>query len=143
VAALVQERRVTDRPRFDGRRQREALTGLQKASGLDATTVARAVNLSYPQYNRYLWGRVPLRTDQIADFAAAYGVPTAELIRALGLLDPAPEETIIELRLSPNEDEMLQQVEGLPDEIREQMLRVFRRSVEIHEQTSSGLVHRN
>jgi hypothetical protein len=28
-----------------------------------------------------------LRTDQIADFAAAYGVTTAHLTRALGLLD--------------------------------------------------------
>jgi hypothetical protein len=78
---------VMDRPTFDGQRQRDALKALQESSGRDATAVARDVGLSYPQYNRYLWGRVPLRTDQIATFAAAYGATSAELSRALGLLD--------------------------------------------------------
>lgn len=79
-----------ERAAFDGRRQREALTDLQQRAGLDATSAAQAVHLSYPQYNRYLWGHVPLRTDQIRLFAMAYGVSPAELTRALGLLD---EET--------------------------------------------------
>jgi transcriptional regulator with XRE-family HTH domain len=81
---------TVDRPGFDGERQREALQALQKAAGLEATAVAQAVGLSYPQYNRYLWGRVPLRTDQISAFAAAYKVSRAELTRALGLLDDEP-----------------------------------------------------
>lgn len=78
---------------FDGQRQRDALTELQKRAGLEATAAAQAVNLSYPQYNRYLWGRVPLRTDQIRTFAAAYGVSKADLTRALGLLDDEVTES--------------------------------------------------
>lgn len=82
---------VMERPRaaFDGRRQRDALTAYQKRAGLDATTAAKAVHLSYPQYNRYLWGSVPLRTDQIRLFADAYGIAQADLTRALGLMDEA------------------------------------------------------
>lgn len=80
---------VADRQTFDGQRQRDALTAFQKAAGMDATMGARAVGLSYPQYNRYLWGRVPLRTDQIPSFAAAYGITKAELSQALGLFDDA------------------------------------------------------
>lgn len=87
---------TVDRPGFDGERQREALDALQKAAGLQATTAAQAVGLSYPQYNRYLWGQVPLRTDQIPAFAAAYKVSKAELIRALGLLDEAVDPAIRE-----------------------------------------------
>lgn len=93
MAVIWQDVRVGDRSAFDGQRQADALSGFQKAAGLDATKAARAVSLSYPQYNRYLWGQVPLRTDQIAAFAAAYGVKKAELTRALGLLDDAVIET--------------------------------------------------
>lgn len=87
---------TVDRPGFDGEQQREALTALQKAAGLEATAAAQAVGLSYPQYNRYLWGRVPLRTDQISAFAAAYKVSRAELTRALGLLDDEVDPAIRE-----------------------------------------------
>jgi hypothetical protein len=83
VAVIWQDRRVT----FDGQRQRAALERFQEATELDATAIARAVGLSYPQYNRYRWGRLPLRTDQIPVFAAAYGVTTATLTQALGLMD--------------------------------------------------------
>lgn len=85
-----------DRATFDRRRQREALTEFQKRAGLDATAAAQAVHLSYPQYNRYLWGRVPLRTDQIQRFASAYGVRQAELTRALGLLEE-PDEAVYDM----------------------------------------------
>jgi hypothetical protein len=87
---------AVNRPGFDGEQQREALTALQKAAGLEATAAAQAVGLSYPQYNRYLWGHVPLRTDQISAFAAAYKVSRAELTRALGLLDDEVDPAIRE-----------------------------------------------
>lgn len=87
MLSLATDRAVIDRPTFDGQRQRDALTAAQKRSGRDATDVAHEVGLSYPQYNRYLWGRLPLRTDQIAAFAAAYRITKAELSRALGLMD--------------------------------------------------------
>ena len=86
---------VADKPVFDGQQQRQALEALQKAAGIDATAAARSVGLSYPQYNRYLWGRVPLRTDQIRTFAQAYGVTTAALTRALGLLDDEPDAVLL------------------------------------------------
>jgi len=84
---------VVRRPVFDGQKQRTALETFQKDAGIDATTAAKSVGLSYPQYNRYLWGRVPLRTDQIATFAAAYRVSSADLSRALGLMDETPSAT--------------------------------------------------
>lgn len=78
---------VSERPRFDGQQQREALTTLQRGSGKDATTVAQEVHLSYPQYNRYLWGRIPLRVDQFESFAKAYGVTPRDLVDRI-LSDP-------------------------------------------------------
>lgn len=92
MAVRWQDVDVSERPPFDGQRQRDALTRFQGEAGIDATVAARAVNLSYPQYNRYLWGRLPLRTDQIPAFAAAYGVATATLTRALGLLDEPADD---------------------------------------------------
>lgn len=74
---------VSGKPAFDGGRQREVLTALQKASERDATAVARDVHLSYPQYNRYLWGQLPLRSDQFRTFAAAYDVPVWTMLRLL------------------------------------------------------------
>lgn len=71
---------VADRPTFDGTRQREALTALQRASGRDATAIAKDVGLSYPQYNRYLWGHLPLRLDQVEPFAFAYGTSPRRLV---------------------------------------------------------------
>ena len=87
VAVAMDEQR----PRFDGRRQRAALVRLQQKAGRNATTVASEVGLSYPQYNRYLWGRTPLRSDQFAAFARAYGVSVAELAEALGFGEPPPD----------------------------------------------------
>lgn len=43
--------------------------------------------MSDPNYRRYVAGRVPLRYDQFAAFAGAYGVTVAELTRSIGLLD--------------------------------------------------------
>lgn len=76
--------------------QSEALSGLQDAAGLEATTAAGLVGLSYPMYNRYLWGQVPLRTDQIPVFAKAFRVSTADLTRALGLMDDEVDPALLE-----------------------------------------------
>jgi hypothetical protein len=92
VAVLCQDVRVGYRDTAAGERQHAALSRFQQESKLDATTIARAVGLSYPQYNRYLWGKLPLRTDQITTFARAYGIPRAELTRELGLLDALPDD---------------------------------------------------
>lgn len=87
MVVLWQDECVRYRDTAAGQQQREALARFQKDAGLDATVAAGLVGLSYPQYNRYLWGKLPLRTDQVPLFAAAYGITKAELTRALGLLD--------------------------------------------------------
>ena len=96
MTVLAQYVVMVRRSVFDGQRQREALEALQKAAGIDATTAAKGVGLSYPQYNRYLWGKTPLRTDQVATFSAVYGVTKAELSRALGLMDDEVDPAIRE-----------------------------------------------
>lgn len=78
---------MVGRATWDGQRQRRALAALVDASPHDATELARMAGLSYPQFLRYVWGKVPLRTDQIPVFAAALGVTTAALVSDLGLLD--------------------------------------------------------
>lgn len=92
-------RQRIQKPAFDGDRQAKALSELQEAAGIDATVAAQLVGLSYPQYNRYLWGRVPLRTDQFRAFAEAYGVTRAALARALGLMDDEVDP-VLEARLA-------------------------------------------
>lgn len=72
--------KVQSRTPFDGSRQREALTALQRESGKAATAVAAEIGRSYNQYLRYVWGQTPLRIDQLETFAAAYGVPVRRLV---------------------------------------------------------------
>ena len=72
------------RTAFDGRVQRAALTDLQARSGKTATDLASEVGLSDPQYRRYVWGKLPIRSDQLSSFASAYGVTVPELSSALG-----------------------------------------------------------
>jgi hypothetical protein len=118
VAVCRRDVDVEYRDTAAGQRQHEALSRFQRDAGLDATQAARTVGLSYPQYNRYLWGRLPLRTDQIPRFAAAYGVPKSELTRALGLLDDAmdqPWSMREALRSHLTEDEIERQVEKHKD----------------------------
>ena len=47
MALLWRDIQMVERVTFDGQKQRDALTGFQAASGIDATTAARAVHLSY------------------------------------------------------------------------------------------------
>jgi hypothetical protein len=134
VAILWRDIQMVERVTFDGQKQRDALTGFQAASGIDATTAARAVHLSYPQYNRYLWGKLPLRTDQIPLFAAAYGISKAELTRALGLMDdeidPVLRERVIaalgpeaERRTPEYIDEVTLRLSQQDEDVREDALR--------------------
>ncbi len=78
---------MVGRTAFNGDRQRVVLSKLQKRSGMGATEVARAVGLSYPQYLKYAWGKVPLRSDQLATFAAVYGVDPLDLSAELNGAD--------------------------------------------------------
>lgn len=71
------------RARFDGVRQRDALARFQKASGYEATEIAARVGLSYNQYLRYVWGKAPLRLDQVETFARAYGITPRTLTDAI------------------------------------------------------------
>lgn len=75
---------------FDGKRQEEALRallirepdGLKTRDGKTLTELAQDVGLSYGQLWRYISGGLPLRSDQFAVFAHAFGTTEAELIRA-------------------------------------------------------------
>jgi hypothetical protein len=93
---------VATREAFDGDRQREVLTKLQTRSGYEATELSHRVGLSYPQYLRYVWGKLPLRADQLPAFARAYGVSPIDLAAEIAGQDvyatmppnePAPEWT--------------------------------------------------
>lgn len=75
---------MTDRSAFDGARQRAVIRKLQRNAGLEATDLAQAVNLSYPQLRRYAYGKVPLRSFQIPLFAKAFGVDPLDLAAELG-----------------------------------------------------------
>lgn len=83
---------MTARDAFDGGRQRVVLSKLQRRAGLSATEVARDVDLSYPQYLRYVWGKLPIRSDQVERFAAAYGVTPLDLAAELSGVDVYPPE---------------------------------------------------
>lgn len=65
---------MAGRIEFDGARQRYVLSKLQYRAGLDGTEAARRIGFSYPQAMRYAHGQTPIRPDQYATFAAAYGV---------------------------------------------------------------------
>lgn len=84
---------MVERQAFDGMRQRSVLAKLQKNTGKEATEVARAVGLSYPQYLRYAWGKVPIRTDQIDAFAEVYQVDPLDLAAELFGVDLYADET--------------------------------------------------
>lgn len=78
---------VSKRIKFNSARQRDGLTALQEACERSPTDIASDLGMSDPNYRRYVAGRVPLRYDQFARFAGAYGVTVAELVRSIGLLD--------------------------------------------------------
>jgi hypothetical protein len=139
VLAKKPGRRRAQKPPFDGGRQADALSKLQDAAGLEATEAAQKVALSYPQYNRYLWGKLPLRTDQFKLFADAYGVTVAALTCALGLLDDAPDPT---LRFSLDPEEFQRQVKDLEPELRDQAIRSMQESLAVM-QSESDLARRN
>lgn len=75
---------MTDHSVFDGQRQRAVLRKLTRNAGLEATDLAQAVGLSYPQLLRYVYGKVPLRSYQLPVFANAFGVDPLDLAAELG-----------------------------------------------------------
>lgn len=78
---------MTDPLAFDGKRQRAVIRKLARNAGLEQTELAQAVGLSYPQLLRYAYGKVPLRTFQLAAFARAFGVDPLDLAAELGGVD--------------------------------------------------------
>ena len=85
---------MTDHSVFDGRRQRAVLRKLTRNAGLEATDLAQAVGLSYPQLLRYAYGKVPLRSYQIPVFARAFGVDPLDLSAELGGVDVFEDQTV-------------------------------------------------
>lgn len=85
---------MTDRDAFDGKRQRAVIRKLQRNAGLEATDLAQAVGLSYPQLLRYAYGKVPLRSFQIPVFARAFGVDPLDLAAELGGYDLYEDQTM-------------------------------------------------
>lgn len=75
---------VTDPTVFDAMRQRAVIRKLQRNAGLEATDLAQAVGLSYPQLLRYAYGKVPIRSHQIPLFAQAFGIAPIDLAAELG-----------------------------------------------------------
>lgn len=75
---------MTDPTVFDGRRQRAVIRKLQRNAGLEATDLAQAVGLSYPQLLRYAYGKVPIRSYQIPMFAQAFKITPLDLAVELG-----------------------------------------------------------
>lgn len=82
--------RMARRTGFDGTQQSEALRSLLKKEGshLETTKDGRTLTelaydlgISYVQLWRYLNGDLPLRSDQFAPFAAAFGTTEDALLR--------------------------------------------------------------
>lgn len=78
---------MTDPTVFNGMRQRVVIRKLQRNAGLEATDLAAAVGLSYPQLLRYAYGKVPIRSYQIPAFAQAFGITPLDLAAELGGVD--------------------------------------------------------
>ena len=74
---------MTDLTAFDGKRQRAVIRKLQRNAGLEATDLAQAVGLSYPQLLRYAYGKVPIRSYQLPLFARALGITPLDLAAEL------------------------------------------------------------
>ena len=85
---------MTDPLAFDGKRQRAVIRKLARNAGLEQTELAQAVGLSYPQLLRYAYGKVPLRTFQLAAFARAFGVDPLDLAAELGGADVFEDQTV-------------------------------------------------
>ena len=85
---------MTDHSVFDGRRQRAVLRKLTRNAGLEATDLAQAVGLSYPQLLRYAYGKVPLRSYQIPVFARAFGVDPIDLAAELSGQDVFEDQLV-------------------------------------------------
>lgn len=135
------ERRLGYRDTPAGERQARVLQALERAAGRRRAEIVAGLPLEHDQYRRYLRGDTPLRWDQIATFAAAYGVSTEHVARELGLIDgPPPPVTVT--RLSAELAELERQTEHLAPEIREQILRSWRESVAILN-AASELARRN
>lgn len=87
--------RVDNSVRFQdtdrGGQQSNGLRRLEKASGRKRSAIVaeldEALEIGHDQYRRYLRGETPLKLDQFDAFAHAFRVTTAELSRAIGLLD--------------------------------------------------------
>lgn len=75
---------MTGHAAFNGQRQRVVIRKLQRNAGMEATDLAQAVGLSYPQLLRYAYGKVPIRTFQLPVFAKAFGIDPLDFAAELG-----------------------------------------------------------
>ncbi len=82
---------MSGRVEFDGVRQRAVCAKLQHRAGLDGTEAATRIGYSYPQALRYFRGQTPIRPDQYAQFAAAYGVRVEDFAAELAGVDVYPD----------------------------------------------------
>lgn len=95
--------RADDAVRFkDTNRSRQQSTGLrqlEKDSGRKRSAIVaeldEAIRVGHDQYRRYLRGDTSLNTGQFDAFARAFKVTTAELTRAIGLLDDEPDAALM------------------------------------------------
>lgn len=116
---------VIGRRVFDGR---EALR-------LNQQEFADKAKLSRAYISRLERGLIPNPTiTDLGQIADALGISVATLI--------APETDLVRMRFSHEWDELQQQVEGLPPEIAEQVIRAWRESVAVI-YSASALARRN
>jgi hypothetical protein len=105
------ERAMGYRGTPEGQRQASVLRAAEHAAGRARSLIVAGLPMEHDQYKRYVRGDTPLKWDQIPLFAAAYGVPTQDLTRALGLVAPDDPDWdfLAELkRLWPNHPEAVE-----------------------------------
>lgn len=104
----------------------DVLRELRDRADLTQEELARRVGLTLSGYRTYEQGKRSLKNDQIPRFAEALGVPVSDITARLW-----PDAGVAERRFSADWESIQREVEGLPPEVAERVLRNFRTAVDI------------
>lgn len=119
----------------------EALRAIRKLRDLTQEDMAPVLGLSFAGYRPYERGDRDLTRSQIEMIATGTGVSVFQIMRLLWPPSDDSDESHRTYRFSGDLDEIQREVEDLPDELAERVIRNFKAALEIANSIERGRVN--